>query len=600
VWLNALECDSYMGKLKKIPYGISDYKTIVAKGYLYVDKTKYIELLEESGEPFVFFLRPRRFGKSLFTSVLEYYYDMNSKKEFETLFRDTYIGGNSTKERNSYYILKFNFSGINTSTKEMLLNGFTVNVLKGLHQFEKKYSLNLEYKKEGMPSEIFNSFLGDVQEKINKRIDVQNKDQSDKHINDSNGHSDGRIYVIIDEYDHFANELLSYQVDVFEETVSRTGFVRKWYEVLKIGTDNGLIQRIYGTGVSPVTLDSLTSGFNISMNLTRDLDLNECLGFTESEVRSILNETLGDSIEIDKEMPVLRKYYNGYLFSKDAKNRVFNSDMVLYYAARYKKDRKPPEELIDTNVSSDYNKMANMFTLKNRERNLKILEEIINDKEQSTLITAEFSLAKDFTKDDFNSLLFYLGFLTIKEGVLNASKLIVPNYVIKELYFDFFGKILTEKANYDLDVADIRESIEELALKGEINQFINIITTTLKKLSNRDYVKFDEKYIKVIMTTYFMMSRIYYVKNEYEVENGYIDIALLPRAGINAKYYAVFEVKYIKKEEYSDKKLHEKIDEARKEMAGYAASNELTELSNLRKWILVFCKDEPVYVKVIE
>lgn len=563
-----------MGKYKKIPYGISDYRTIVEEGYLYVDKTKYIEVLEESGEPFVFLLRPRRFGKSLFTSVLEYYYDVNFKEKFDLLFGETYIGKNPTNKRNSYYILRLNFSVINTSTKERLLSGFTVNLLKGLHQFENKYGLELRYEKEGMPSEIFNSFLGDVSGKI-----------------------DGRIFIIIDEYDHFANELLSCQVDVFEETVSRTGFVRKWYEVLKIGTENGLVQRIYGTGVSPVTLDSLTSGFNISKNFTRDIRFSKCMGFTEEEVRLILKNTLADGIDIENEMPVLRRYYNGYLFNKDAKDRVFNSDMVLYYVSEHRSVQKAPEQLIDTNVSSDYNKIANLFTLKNKDRNLKILEEIINGKEQSTLITTEFSLAKDFTRDDFNSLLFYLGFLTIKEGVLNTSKLVVPNYVIKELYFDFFGKMLAENADYNLDVADVRDSIEEYALKGEINKFLNIVTMMLNKLSNRDYIRFDEKYIKVIMATYFMMSRIYYVKTEYEVEDGYIDIALLPRPGINATYYAVFEIKYIKKEEYSEKKLQEKIKDAREEMAKYVTSQELTELSGLKKGIIVFCKDEVVFIE---
>jgi len=473
--------------------------------------------------------------------------------------------------------LKFNFSGINTSTKERLLSGFTVNVLKGLHVFEKKYGLKLKYKREGMPSEIFNSFLGDVSDKINSRI-----------------------YVMIDEYDHFANELLSYQADVFEETVSRTGFVRKWYEALKIGTDNGLVQRIYGTGVSPVTLDSLTSGFNISKNKTRDVRFNECQGFTKEEVRLVLKESLGDSINIEEEMPVLKKYYNGYLFNKDAKKRIFNSDMVLYYASEFRTVNKPPEQLIDTNVSSDYNKLANLFTLKNRERNMKILEEIIHGKEQSTFITAEFSLAKDFTRDDFCLLLFYLGFLTINEGVLNASKLIVPNYVIKELYFDFFGKILRETANYDIDVADIRDSIGELALNGEINKFLNIVTTTLNKLSNRDYIKFDEKYIKVIMLTYFMMSKIYYVKSEYEVEGGYIDIALLPRAGVNTLYNAIFEVKYIKKEEYSGNLLMEKINAAKEELLKYSTSQELIGLPELKKWLMVFCKDEMVYIEEIE
>ena len=563
--------------MKKIPYGISDYRTLIEKDYYYIDKTKYIEILEDAGEPYVFFLRPRRFGKSLFTSMLEYYYDVKCKEEFNELFGNTYIGKNPTNERNKYYVLKFNFSGINTSTRENLLQGFTENVIKGLEFFEDKYELNLDYKKDGMPSEIFNSFLGKVERKIN-----------------------GKVYVLIDEYDHFANELLSFQVDVFEDTISKTGFVRKWYEVLKIGTENGLVQRIYGTGVSPITLDGMTSGFNISKNKTRNVRFNECLGFTEEDVAKILKETIGENINVEKCMPVLKKYYNGYLFNKDGKNRIFNSDMILYYASEYKNTGNPPEELIDTNVASDYTKISKLFGLKNKEENLETLKQIIEGKEQSTLITSEFSLAKGFSTDDFNSLLYYLGFLTIKEGIITSVKLGVPNYVIKELYFDFFENVLKQKAEYDIDVSKIRQSIEELALEGKIENFIEIIKTVLNKLANKDFIKFDEKYIKIIMVTYFMLSKVYYVKSEYEVEGGFIDVALLPRPGAKTIYNAIFELKYLKKEGYTEAVLNEKIKTAKEEIAKYTKSEELMELPKLKKWVMVFCKDELVYLEEIE
>jgi hypothetical protein len=216
--------------LKKIPYGISDYKTIVEENYLYVDKTRFIELLESLGEPYIFFLRPRRFGKSLFISTLDYYYDVNTNIDFEKLFGNTYIGKKPTKKKNKYHILRFDFSGINTSSKEKLLDGFTEKILTGIEKFKRRYNLNFDYNNSGMPSDIFERFLRSIP----------------KEMDDS-------LYVMIDEYDHFANELLSFQVDLFEETVSQTGFVRKWYEVLKSGTSSGLIQRIFATGVSPVT-----------------------------------------------------------------------------------------------------------------------------------------------------------------------------------------------------------------------------------------------------------------------------------------------------------------------------------------------------------
>ncbi len=564
--------------LKKVPYGISDYKTIVEEGYLYVDKTKYIELLENLGEPYIFFLRPRRFGKSLFLSILEYYYDLNTKTDFGKLFINTYIGNSPTPKKNSYYIVKFNFSGINTSTKENLQRGFTSKVLNGLDAFLIKYSFSFDFQRNGMPSEIFSDFLVNVYPKTGTKL-----------------------YIMIDEYDHFANELLSFQVDVFQETISKTGFVRKWYEVLKSGTDNGLIQRIFATGVSPVTLDSMTSGFNIAKNKTCDIRFNECLGFTQKEVEYVLRESLGSTIDIEKEMPNIKKYYNGYLFNKLAKNKIFNSDMVLYYASEYSICNSPSEQLIDINISSDYKKIASLFTLQNKEQNFEVLKDIIEGNPQECLITPEFSLSRDFTKDDFNSLLFYLGFLTISKAAIGSNELTVPNYVIKELYFDFFGSILREEAQYGIDVANIRRSIQAIALKGDIYAFTEIVCTTLNKLSNRDFIQFDEKYIKIIMITYFMMSKIYYVQSECEVPGGgYIDIALLPRSGVIAPYYAIFEVKYIKKEdECNETQIQSKVIQARQQLSKYSSISELAQMDNLLKWILVFCKDRLVYEEKI-
>ncbi len=558
--------------LKKIPYGISDYKTIIEENYLYVDKTRYIELLESLGEPYIFFLRPRRFGKSLFLSMLDYYYDMNRKGVFDSLFGQTYIGKNPTDKSNHYYILKFDFSGINTSLKEKLLEGFTTKIISGLKKFEERYNVIIEYKKEGMPSDIFEEFLTNVTRKVK-----------------------GKLYVLIDEYDHFANELLSFQVDVFEDTISRTGFVRKWYEILKTGTGSGLVQRIFATGVSPVTLDGLTSGFNIAKNKTRDPRFNECLGFNEDEVKWVLKESLGDSIDIEKEIDILRRYYYGYLFNEDAKNRIFNSDMVLYYASEYSMTSQPPKQLIDTNVSSDYKKMANLFTLKNKEQNIKVLEEIIEGKPQKTLITAEFSLMKGFSKDDFNSLLFYLGFSTIDKADFIDVDLIIPNYVIKELYFDFFGEVIKNEAQYDIDVNDIRNSIRSIAVGGDFSAFIEIVSNTLNQLSNRDFINFDEKYIKIIMVTYFMMSRIYYVKSENEQNRGYIDIALLPRPGVNAPYYAMIELKYIKKADFCQKLLDEKVIEAKEQIERYSKAQDFYDVDNLLKIVFVFCNDKLVY-----
>ncbi|MBM7557231.1 ATP-binding protein [Halanaerobacter jeridensis] len=554
--------------MAKIPYGVSNFKKLRKDNYIYMDKTKYIEKIESYGEPYIFFLRPRRFGKSLFVSTLEHYYDCNNQDDFNELFGDLYIGNNPTDLSNSYYVLSFDFSGINTVTKSDLLEGFTQNVREGLDEFIDKYNLDLKYREAKMPSIIFSSFLKKVKFEIDKKI-----------------------YVLIDEYDHFANELLSFQVDTFEETISKTGFVRKWYEVLKQGTADGIVDRIFATGVSPITLDSLTSGFNIASNVSRDRGLNEMMGFTTEEVKSLIDKLIAEDVDKEELMKKLKRYYNGYLFNQDAEERLFNSDMVLYYFKSYLKENKEPSDLIDTNISSDYAKMRELFTLKNKERNYKILDGILNEELQQTSITREFSLAKEFTAEDFLSLLFYLGFLTIDSAVLNLVNLRVPNYVVKELYFDFFAKIIKDDADYEIETVDIKKSIVQLALEGEISDFVNIVEETLQRLSNRDYIDFDEKYVKLTMLSYLMLSRVYYVKSEYEVEDGYIDIALLERSGIEPDYEAIIELKYIKKSDYDDQGesvVQAKFEEAKEQILKYKQANELRERENLKKIVLVF------------
>ncbi len=567
--------------MKRLPYGISNYKTIALENYIYVDKTAYIEKIENYHSPFLFFLRPRRFGKSLFISLLQNYYDVNENDNFDILLKDTYIGQNSTKERNSYYVLKFNFSGITTDTKEQLEESF-INITRlAFKDFIKRYDLAYDYiiketDKNVSAANILEDFFTDIKYKIDKPV-----------------------YVLIDEYDHFANELLSFQFNLFTDSISKTGFVRKWYEVLKKATET-IVKRIFATGVSPINLDSLTSGFNIADNITREEAFNEMMGFTEDEIRKMVKETVRFSIDendIDELMEELHKNYNGYLFSEKAKERLFNSDMILYYLKTYIEDKEGPIDLIDQNIASDYGKLGKMFDLKDKKSNTEVLEKILNSEEIIAQITRQFSMEKDFTTDDFKSLLFYLGLLTIDKRILSFTKLKVPNYAIKGLYFGYFEKKIREAINYEIDTVEISSAVSQIALDGKNDKFISVIENTLHKLSNRDYINFDEKYIKLIMISYLMLSNVYMVKSEYEVENGYIDITLLRREPIDPSYFAIFEVKFIKKSEYEaygEKIVGEKKNEAIAQILRYNTSNELKSISNLKKWVIVFAGDKCV------
>lgn len=559
---------------KRIPYGVSDYKMLREKNYLYIDKTNFIEKIENYHSPYLFFLRPRRFGKSLFTSVLANYYDIKEKENFDKLFGETYIGKNPTAERNSFYILKFNFTGLTTDTKEKLEESFIKIIKESFDNFISDYNLQITYSQEGAAASIFENFLSKVRRSV-----------------------DGPLYVIIDEYDHFANELLSFQTELFSEIISKTGFVRKWYEVLKKGTES-IVKRIFATGVSPITLDSLTSGFNIASDITRHPYFNEMMGFTKDEVIEIIEKTVRKPLEeerLTELIEILQKNYNGYLFSADASTRLFNSDMILYYMQSYIELGKGPNSLIDKNIASDYGKLGKMFDLKNKNQNLKVLEAILNEERLRCRITEGFSLEKDFSQDDFKSLLFYLGMLTIDSSILDRVTLKVPNYAIKGLYFDYFMKKLNEAIDYEIDASEVEEAIAEIALDGKNDYLVNIVEQTLSKMSNRDFIRFDEKYVKLIFLTYCFLSKIYLVKSEYEVNGGYIDVALLKQVNMEPNYFAIFELKYISKTQYEnegEKIVKEKTEEAINQLKEYSKSEELSLLPNLKKWALIFVNDK--------
>jgi hypothetical protein len=557
-------------KTKKLPYGISNYRTIAAGEYIYVDKTRFIETIEESHSPFLFFLRPRRFGKSLFTSVLNCYYDVKEKDDFDALFAETHIGKHPTVKKNSYYMLNFDFSGVTTDTPEALQRNFTDIVKVSLNNFADRYGIAFDCATGAPPASMLEFFLGSMQNILDKPL-----------------------YVVIDEYDHFANELLSFQTDLFKESVSQSGFVRKWYEVLKKYTKT-IIERIFATGVSPVALDSMTSGFNIASDITLDEDFNEMMGFTVGEVRGIIKAAARFDVtneDIDDLTDTLTQNYNGYLFSKHARTRLFNSDMILFYLKTYVEKRRAPDTLIDSNIAGDYAKLGQIFEFTNKDRNMKVLDAIVSGEDIPVELTEKFNMEKDFTADDFKSLLFYMGLLTIDKEELGSILLKVPNHAIKGLYFDYFTQALEGEAKYRIATSDVKNAVNDIAVKGSNERFINLIEGFLSALSNRDYIKFDEKYIKLIMYGYLRMSPIYNVKSEYEVNRGYVDIALLPNQSFPVPHYAIWEVKYIKAKDFKAQgqaAIEKKRQEAAEQLERYASSDELSALPGLKKWALVF------------
>ena len=557
---------------KKIPYGISNFEALITQNYYYVDKTRHLEILENLSEKYISFFRPRRFGKSLFASMLSHYYDKAGAARFEELFGNLYIGKNPTPLKNSYYILKFNFSGINVDSSQRTYNDFKASITSSILDFVNHYQLKAGFwDSENTPNGILSGFFSAVKPQLS-----------------------GKIFVIIDEYDHFTSELLGYNKSLFDEVVSQSGYFRKFFEVLKIGTES-IIDRIFFTGVNPFTLDSLTSGFNISTNLTLAPELQDMLGFSESEIKKMFFDFGVSEEDFSNLLPVLKNNFDGYKFLEDSEGSLYNSDMVLYFARDYLTKGRYPKNLIDENIASSYAKIKRFTELGDRDENLAFIRDLIENKDCSMALTTKFEVSHRFTADDFKSLFFYMGLVTITGYELNVYKIKIPNYVIREVYYSFFESILNEAGQYSIDSTHIATSVISIAKHGDIGPLIKITEASLNKLSNRDFIRFDEKYVKLIMLTYLFLSKIYYIKTEYEVEDGYIDIALLPRINVKAPNHAIIELKYISKEKFSDTLLQEKIAEARNQIQKYNTSEELKNTSNLLKFVVVFSGEECVH-----
>jgi len=316
------------------------------------------------------------------------------------------------------------------------------------------------------------------------------------------------------------------------------------------------------------------------------------MGFTTAEVEQLIEETITEEPPLGL-MDTLTEYYNGYCFSEDGKIRVFNSDMVLYYLDHYQQLHKAPRTLLDHNVVSDYGKLEGLIKFRAPEQNREILKEIISDGYTTAKLTERYYLNQEFGEDNFKSLLFYLGLLTIKEANRGRVNLQIPNTVMMELYSAFLRKIIARETSYDPRDAEISQAIDQLAYENSCEKFITLIEGLLKAISNQDYRKFDEKYIKLAMFSYAWVNNLYFIKSEYEVEGTYIDLVFLPQNEKLGLDTLLFELKYIKKEEASKEAIAAALAEAVTQLRGYGSVVEFAN-KKVTAWAIVFSKDECV------
>ena len=561
--------------MRKLPKGISNYEKIVEENRIYVDKTMYIEKMEDLADSTLMFLRPRKFGKTLFTSTLECYYDKNKVDKFEELFGKTYIGKNPTPNKNRYCVLRFNFSGIVSNTVDEAIEGFKREVATSIEVFVQKYGLdffvNKDYGAEGILDDLFKAFY------------IQKANE--------------KIYVIIDEYDHFANELLGFRTDEFKGVVAKNGRIRKWYEILKKGTES-VVDRIFITGVAPITLDSTTSGFNIARDITKNIKFNDMLGFSTEDVKYLMTEIDISEEKQEELLPIIKENYDGYIFSNMIKSeyekyKIYNSNMTLYFLDSYQEQGQVPEELVDINILSDYGKIEAFMNLCQNMNKIELLEKIVAEEPVESELTEKFNAEISFGEKELVSLLFYLGYLTIEQNEFGMSKFVTPNEVVRTIYSQYFLEYIKRKAGIQGKMKN-GEMIKEILYEGKIDKAIETLGTFLTNLSNRDYQRFDEKYIKVIFYSICRMLGAVYVKSELEIGGEYADILIIPREKLNERYGVLLEFKYIKQEDYNKKPelLQQKLVEAKTQLERYNRTEEIQAIPNLRSYAIVVIKDK--------
>ena len=556
-----------------IGYGKAHFPDIIEDETYYIDRTDYIERLEKSKESYVIFLRPRRFGKSLWVSILRHYYGMQYKNQHKTLFGNYYIGKNPTALANSYLVLSFDFSGIDAESKDTVYADFLEKVRSSVDLFLTQYNAfftqkDAEYVLETTKPNVLVSRLFEL---VKKKA------------------PDEKIYLLIDEYDHFANQLMAYQLNDFKEIVSKGGFVRVFYETLKTAAMGGIIKRLFITGVSPITLDSLTSGFNIATDLSLIPDFHNMMGFTDAEVRELLRLMGVEGAELDKYNDLLRIWYDGYKFHHKAADFIYNPDMVIYFAAYFNRLREAPSKMLDTNIASSYGRIRSMFRLPKQGVNeFEDLQNLLEKREVSVNITQIFNFETSFTTSDFMSLLFYMGFLTIKNEFLGTATLKMPNRVIEQLYHKYFVQLLAEKTQYSDGVDTLEYALFDLVQQNNPTRLADLMTYTLTNLSGRDATvktEIREKNVQVLLFSFLSFSHLYLVESEYNAQGQYFDLLATNVSVYDVPFNFLFELKYLPKAGAA--RIKTEYEKAQVQITNYLQTPKAKSVKNLQAWIMI-------------
>ena len=532
--------------VKRLPYGINDFEAVIEQNQYYVDKTMYLPLLENQPSNIIF-IRPRRFGKSIFLSMLHAYYDCSKKEKFQTLFGDLWVGKHPTPLQGKYQVLHLDFSYVGGS----------------IDKLEENFDMYLRVKLDGFMRIYQDSYLEDFKEKFFKSDSATEKLAL---LQDETATKSIPLYLIIDEYDNFTNTVLNEQGEkVYWAITHADGFYRDVFKKFK-----GMFERIFITGVSPVTLDDVTSGFNIGWHISTKPEFNQMLGFSLEEVRKMFayyKEVGGIPTTSDIEVMIdeMKPWYDNYCFSEDAlknQSKVFNCDMVIYYLRNYMDRGEAPKQMIDPNTMTDYNKMKKLLLLDKLDGNRKgIIRTIAETGQIVTSLENTFPASRLTNPQTFTSLLFYYGMLTIKDTFGDMLILGIPNNNVRKQYYGYLLEQYQEEKFVDLNQMKILFTY--MALEGKWRDALEAMAKAYEDVSSvRDGIE-SERNLQGFFMAYLNLNNYYYTAPELELNHGYCDFFLLPNLTHYAtKHSYILELKVLPKKDYEAKPENGKLSKA--------------------------------------
>ena len=564
---------------KRIPYGMQNFEDIIERDCYYVDKTPFIEQIEESNKYF-FFIRPRRFGKTLTLSMLENYYDINKKDKFEEIFGKLYIGQNPTPEHNTYLIIRLNFA----------------EVAAGLDDY-----------KDGLDNHcrlVFNFFCdiythilpANTKEGLEKLTDAVSQL---RFLCQKCQEVGKKIYLFIDEYDNFTNMILAHEEHLmrYRNQTHGEGYLRQFFNTIK-GAAGNTLGRVFVTGVSPVTMDDLTSGFNIGTNYSLSPDFNEMTGFTEEEVREMLDyyrSVLPFNHTTDELIKVMKPWYDNYCFAEDryGETTMYNSVMVLNFVDNYiRSEYQIPKKMVETNIRIDYDKMR-MLIRHDKEfaHDASIIQQLVTQGFVIGTLNENFPAERINDPDNFLSLLFYFGMVTIDGTYKGETQFIIPNEVVRNQMYTYL--LDTYKENdlvYDRYSKGKLES--KLAYDGQFKPYFEYIADCLKKYSSQRDKQKGEAFVHGFTLAMTSQNKFYRPISELDNDGGYADIFLSPLCDIYKDMVDsyIIELKYCKRQT-TDEHVKKLFEEASAQISRYADSDmvrEAVKTTKLHKLVVIY------------